>query len=153
MTRCWTAERKYTTSGLGNHVDKRRTATEKVLTSLANEAVRESLGPLRTESVSQSPSTTMFSSTPPTPAISYSLGGYLCESQLHHRWVLVCHPRLPSATASVGTCASHSYSIGGYLCVAHARHQLQPRSVLMGVSYSLGGYLCVTHARHQLQPR
>ncbi|KAK2187789.1 hypothetical protein NP493_154g03011 [Ridgeia piscesae] len=66
-------KRKYTQS-LSNHTEK-RTTTDKVLSSLANEAVRESLGGHRSNSTTPSPANIMFNSTSSsTPAISYSLG-------------------------------------------------------------------------------
>ena len=67
------SERKYTSS-LNNHTEK-RTTNDKVLSSLANEAVRESLGSRHSNSTTPSPAGVMFNSTSSsTPAISYSLG-------------------------------------------------------------------------------
>ncbi|XP_005100568.1 inhibitor of growth protein 3 [Aplysia californica] len=62
----------HTQSTVTNHSDK-RPATE-VLSSLANEVVRESFGPRRPSSASSSPAAKMFSSSGSGSGISYTLG-------------------------------------------------------------------------------
>lgn len=58
-----------------NHTEKRIT-TEKVLSSLAHEAARETIGVRRpSNSASNSPTVAMFNSTP-APSLTYSLGMY-----------------------------------------------------------------------------
>ena len=67
-------ERKYP-QALGNHIDK-KTSTEKVLSTLANEAAREAIGAHRnaTTSSAGTVSSAYSNTTTAAPAISYSLG-------------------------------------------------------------------------------
>lgn len=64
-------------SQVTNHTEKRM-ATEKVLSTIANEAAREAIGHSRRQSSSgsNSPALSMFNSTS-TQSISYSLGKYI----------------------------------------------------------------------------
>ena len=72
-------ERKYV-SAFSNHISDKKTSTEKVLSSLAHEAAKETLATHRTNSATSSPSATMFDSPASTsarmPALSYNLGRY-----------------------------------------------------------------------------
>lgn len=70
-------ERKYV-SAFSNHINDKKTSTEKVLSSLAHEAAKETLAIHRTNSATSSPSAKMFdspsSTSTRTPALSYNLG-------------------------------------------------------------------------------
>ena len=59
-----------------NHVGDKKTSTEKVLSSLAHEAAKETLAAHRSNSATSSPATNMFDSSNATsraPALSYNL--------------------------------------------------------------------------------
>lgn len=78
-------------SQVTNHTEKRM-ATEKVLSTIANEAAREAIGQSRRQSSSgsNSPSLSMFNSTS-TQSISYSLGKYMLMCYISI--ILMCIPQ------------------------------------------------------------
>lgn len=80
-------------SQVTNHTEKRM-ATEKVLSTIANEAAREAIGQSRRQSSSgsNSPSLSMFNSTS-TQSISYSLGKFISSDMCYISIILICIPQ------------------------------------------------------------
>ena len=119
-------------------------ATEKVLSTIANEAARESIsGHSRRQSSSgsNSPALSMFNSTP-TQSISYSLGMYTLHSPpsiptqsisyslgmytLHSPPSICSTPRLHSPSATVWVCTHYTPRPLYVQLHAYTVHQLQP---------------------------